>query len=185
MTLFARLALVALAGALASTSAAAAPLSEQGKAYAGFNLGKSEHTFSYGAPDKSDLAWKLYGGYQFTDTFGVEAGYVAHGEVSTGWEGRSKASTLYVAGTATVPLSAQFALIGKLGVADNRHKGSYPGWSGPTTVKASPMAGVGVTYAFAPSLTGVVEFEHFGKIYGRDSINAKASTLSVGVRKSF
>lgn len=182
MKLFARLRLIAL------TSLILGSVPAHAETYFGMNIGKSEHKFSSGSDNDTDLAWKLYGGYKVNQTFGVEAGYVAHGTVELDWaEGGlgSKAATLYVAGTATVPLSGQFSLIGKLGLADNRHKWSDPRYSNPTTTNTTAMAGIGLSYAFSPSMSGVVEYEDFGKVFNEHNFEIKARTLSVGLRKSF
>lgn len=175
---------------LALTTIVLAPLA-QAENYVGLSIGRSKQEFNSNLKlDDTEASWKLYGGYNFTRNFGFEAGYVAHGSADERWpEGwmRSKGRSTYVAGTATLHLSEQFSLTGKLGVADNRTKFIYSayGYTG-TFANTHGMAGVGVSWKLAPSLSAVAEYEHFGKLYrGYGGQNIKASSLSIGVRKSF
>lgn len=158
----------------------------QAENYVGLNVGRSEQQFNT-APKFDDhaAAWKLYGGYNFTRNIGVEAGFAAHGKAELGYA-TSRASSLYVAATATLPLTEQFSLSGKVGVADNRTKFDYVEFGNTGTyAQAHGMAGVGASYKFAPSLSAVVEYEHFGKAVRQYGYNMKLNTVSVGVRKSF
>lgn len=176
--------------ALTAAFAAAVPFTAHAENYVGLSVGKSEQKLSAGEFkfDKRDTAWKVYGGHKFNETFGVEAGFVSHGEVRrtiAAGEWNSDASTVYVAATATLPLAGGFSLTGKLGIADNRQKYGSGGWESPTSVTTKAMAGVGASYKFTPTVSGVVEYEHFGKVYNYYGTSIKANTLSLGVRKSF
>jgi OmpA-OmpF porin, OOP family len=67
---------------------------------------------------------KIYGGYQLTENFGVQAGYVRMHEIN---QNSGSGATLvtqtatghsaYVAGTARLPLGQSFALTGKVGIS--------------------------------------------------------------------
>ena len=77
-----------------------------------------------GASDKSSAtAYKLYGGYQFTPNWGLEAGYndlgnkysVAGSLGGTPYNATYKMDNWYVAATGTLPLQGGFSLLGKIG----------------------------------------------------------------------
>jgi OOP family OmpA-OmpF porin len=131
--------IIALVGLLTSSVAAF------GEFYAGASVGQSDakdvcddrgelNGFGItGSCDDTDTAWKLFGGYQFTQrgegfaTGGVEFGYVDAGEFNaegtaqvTGapaapFNAKAEAWALYLALTATVPLADKFGLFGKVG----------------------------------------------------------------------
>ena len=54
-----------------------------------------------------DGAWKLFGGYQFNDMFGLEGNYTSFGEDVTG---------MALAGVAAMPVGEQLEVFGKAGV---------------------------------------------------------------------
>lgn len=169
------------------------PLAAYAENYAGASIGRSEHKFDWTDDDASATSFKLYGGHNFTRNFGVEAGYAAHGKwsMTNGDFGAStRVASLYVAATATLPVTEQFSLTGKLGVADNRMKyrnshAGQAGYTSPTYTRTHAMAGIGASYAFAPGLAGVVEYEHFGKTSTGGGNHMKVHSLSLGLRKSF
>lgn len=170
--------------ALAAAAAFSPVLAQAQQSYVGVNVGRAElkTEFAQFGNEETDTRYKVYGGYQFNPTFGVEAGHVWLGEVVTPLSGiinTSRARALYAAGTATFPVAPQFAVFGKLGVSHNRLK------SGDLERSDNrPFAGIGASYAFTPAIAGVVEYEHFGKL-NDDAFRAKANFLSVGLRATF
>jgi OOP family OmpA-OmpF porin len=170
---------VFLAGAIAAAFVAM-PASAQW--YVGGGVGSSKVTGADGtAPtippltltgaDSSKASIKVYGGYQFTPNWGVEAQYADLGSRDFGIRngagallatGSLKASQFSVAGTGTLPLSNNFSLFGKLGISSNHGKISAVGVSDSGS-KTSPLIGVGVTYNFSPKLAVRFEYEDFGK----------------------
>ena len=177
-------ALIVAAG-LSSFSAQAA------ETYTGVNVGRSEQKLSIPfarSAKESDTAVKLYTGLQFDKTFGVEAGYAHHGEAAfTRSDVRmsTKPQSFYVAGTATLPLGHQFSLFGKAGATYNRVKFSSTGLQDGKESKTSALVGIGAAYAFTANISGVVEYENFGKLVDDHGTTLKANMISVGVRSSF
>lgn len=169
--------------ALAATAALSPVLAQAQQSYVGVNVGRSELK-TEAAPfgnEETDTGYKVYGGYQFNQTFGVEAGHVWLGEVVTPLSGlinTTRARALYAAGTATFPVAPQFALFGKLGISHNRLK------SGVDRSDNRAFAGIGASYAFTPAIAGVIEYEHFGKL-NDDAFRVKANFLSAGIRATF
>ncbi len=170
-----------------------APLAAQAQsAYAGASLGgigldidsndKTSNGHNYGT--------KLYGGYQLNPTFGVEAGYAVLGKHDASVNGvdgaHIKPAALYVAATATLPVSEQFAVFGKVGVSANRTTLELPGGKQERNYRNnSPMFGIGASYNFTPTLALVAEYEHFGKVQSADQTTIKAQMLSAGLRYKF
>ena len=196
--------LAALLLGATSLAAHAADAEQDTRFYAGGAIGRSSFSLSNvgGAPvpwggeknSKSGTAYKLYGGYRLTETFGVEAGYARLGRVSQ-WTSVRGISTLqngsgnvfYAAATARLPLGDAFALNGRLGVARGRISGgdSNNNWM-PVNQRISGsstglMAGFGAEYRMTKNLSVTADYDYFGKL----SKQAKGGMLTVGLRANF
>ena len=167
---------VFLAGAIAAAFVAM-PASAQW--YVGGGVGSSKINGADGVvtplmitgADSNKASVKIYGGYQFTPNWGVEAQYADLGnrdfairnlagvQLATG---SLKATQFSIAGTGTLPLSSNFSLFGKLGISSNHGKIAAVGVADRGT-KTSPLVGVGVAYNFNPKLAVRLEYEDFGK----------------------
>ena len=176
--------------ALASTFMATSAFAQ---GYIGFGLGSSNSrgaNSSVGAvtvtgADSSKGSAKIYGGFQFTPNWGLEAQYTDLGNRSYTVNnagvittGNARSSQYSLAGTGTLPIAQSFALIGKLGVSANRAN-----FSGSNN-KTSLMAGVGVSYSITPRLAVRLEYEDFGKFsdgngLGGGSIRATNTSLNL------
>ncbi|MFM9436576.1 OmpA-OmpF porin, OOP family [Janthinobacterium sp. CG_23.3] len=181
------LSIALLAAALTIPFAAQAQSAYAGASVGGVGLNIDSHDKTSSG---NNFGGKLYGGYQFNPTFGVEAGYAILGDHDASVNGVDGAhimpSALYVAGTATMPVSEQFSVFGKVGVTANRNRFELPG--GIQTLKYrnnSPLFGVGASYNFTPTLALVAEYEHFGKVQSADRTTIKAQMLSAGLRYKF
>ncbi len=194
------LATALLLGAASSAANAAGPRQDSG-VYAGGSIGRSSYSLSSSnrAPvpwggeksSKSGTAYKLYGGYRFTETFGVEAGYARLGRVSQ-WSSNGAYSRLqsgtgqvfYAAATARLPLGESFALNGRLGVARGRISGDN-NWALPSQrISGSStglMAGIGAEYRVTRNLSITADYDYFGKL----SKQAKGGMVTVGLKASF
>ena len=92
--------------------------------YAGLGAGRThadiDNAGIAGSTDKEDNAWKAFGGYQFNQNFAVEGGYVDLGKASvngaTG-SGTTDSNTWHAGVVGSLPVTPQFALTGKLGIA--------------------------------------------------------------------
>lgn len=175
-------------------AALAAPLAAHAEgAYIGGNVGRAEQKVEidgFSAKDH-DTAYKVYGGYNYTKNFGVEVGAADLREAEKSASGAriaSKARSLYVAATGTLPLNDQFALIGKVGAAYNHVKvsASALGYSeSGSDNHASPYASVGAAFVLNKNVSFVAEYEYFGKIAKDGDAHIKANLVSAGVRYSF
>jgi OOP family OmpA-OmpF porin len=180
-----KIATFAVAAALSST-AFGAQFGTPGESgfYGGLGVGAAKSDVNAGpiggAKDDKDTAWKAFGGYQFNRYFGVEAGYIDLGKSSiVGPAGAasfdSQAWQASVVGS--VPLSSQFALTGKLGIA--RTDTDTVGNIGATPVVASdhntdPTYGLGLRYDINKSLGVRGEWERFrsgGGSFGKSDVD--------------
>lgn len=110
-------ALVVLAATAALSPFAARAQTAQQGAYVGGSLGQGRWMDSAAGVTggRTDLSGKVYGGYQFTPNFALEAGGVALGE-SNRADGSIKGSATFVDAVGTLPLTPKWSAIGRAGV---------------------------------------------------------------------
>jgi OmpA-OmpF porin, OOP family len=155
----------AVAGALVAGHASAQMSSSNMSApqmYVGAGVGSVKN-------DNREDSWKLYAGYQFDRTWGMEVAYNDLGQ----YRG-ADIESWSLAGTGTIPLNESWALMAKLGATSNRS--DFAGGGNHTTL----LAGVGVSYSFTKNIGVRLEYEDFGKLAdtGNDS-RGKNVALSV------
>ena len=193
--------LAALWMGTASAGAHAAPPEQDTRIYIGAGIGRSSFSLpSSNAPvpwggekgSKAGTAYKMYGGYRFTEHFGVEGGYARLGSVSQ-WASFGGLSTLqkgssqvfYAAATAHLPLGESFALNGRLGVAHGKVSGGDNRLLLPNQSIAGSatglMAGFGAEYRVSRNVSLTADYDYFGKL----SKQAKGGMLTVGLRANF
>ncbi len=134
---------------------------------------------------------KIYGGYQLTENFGVQAGHVRMSDLkqNTGTGATLVKQTAtghgtYVAGTARLPLGQSFPLMGKVGVSFGKVTYASPPTDAtnlPPGSKTSLLVGAGAEYVLNHNMPFSVELEGYGKI----SNQVKGNTLTVGSRFIF
>jgi len=108
--------------------------------YGGLGIGRSDSNLG-GAIDSTDTAWKAFGGYQINRYIAVEGGYIDLGRASTaGASFDSKAWQASAVGS--LPITQQFALTGKLGIAQTETDVSGSG----TDHNTDPTYGLGLRY---------------------------------------
>jgi OOP family OmpA-OmpF porin len=151
---------VALSAAFVAAPAAA-------QSYVGGGIGRSD-------TDTGENSWKVYGGYQFSPTWGVEGAYTDLGKYRT-----EDVESWSLAGTATLPMGQRWHLLAKLGVARNNADAS-------SDKKSSTLVGVGVGVAMSPTFGLRLEYEDYGKmgVTGLGTEN-KASNVSLSAKFSF
>jgi OOP family OmpA-OmpF porin len=85
--------------------------------------------------DERDTAYKVFGGYQFTPNFGLEAGYFDLGQfglAATTTPAGTLDGQVHVKGfnldlVGTMPLSDRFSVLGRIGALSARSRDSYSG----------------------------------------------------------
>jgi len=164
--------------------------------YIGADVGHADVKVSsdyYGSTTKGHTAYKLYGGYDFNQYFGLEAGYVDFGKIDMGYIDESlqaKSQAIYFAAVGTLPLNDQFSLYAKAGISANRVKVDWSFYDGSgsgsyTKNNTSALLGLGAAYHFSKNLSVVAEYDDFGKIEKEDGAHAKANIASLGIRYNF
>ena len=184
-----------MAAAIAA-SFVAAPVFAQG--YVGLGVGSSslsnadgtENGTTYSGGNASKTSMKIFGGYQITPMWGIEAQYSDLGkrtytETSNNTQYRNdfNASQFSVAATGTLPLGSDFALIGKLGASANSIK-----FSDGKESTIGLLFGIGASYKLTPAIAIRAEYEDFGKFSKNSGNNGKAikgNNFSVGMQYSF
>ena len=128
--------------------------------------------------DRTSTGGKIYGGYQFTPNFGLEAGYARLGKFGTD-AGDVKGDGYYLDGVGTLPLGNNFSLLGRLGAFRGKLKSDLAGSDSGTSYKV----GAGVQYDFDKNLGLRGEWER----YRFDALGTKSNTdlYSVGVNYKF
>jgi len=192
---------VFLAGAIAAAFVAM-PASAQW--YIGGGVGSSKINGADGTvtplkitgADSNKASVKIFGGYQLTPNWGVEAQYADLGnrdfairnlagvQLATG---SLKATQFSIAGTGTLPLSSNFSLFGKLGISSNHGKIAAVGVADRGS-KTSPLVGVGIAYNFNPKLAVRLEYEDFGKFSNDGGANGgaiRANNFGLSLRYAF
>jgi OOP family OmpA-OmpF porin len=142
--------------------------------------------------DRSDTAWKLFGGYLFHPNFGVELDIRDHGEASlTGTVGGASQSGrfstesvgLYALATAREGGLSGFA---KLGLATTRARGvddlAALGTSNKET-HTRPAVGLGLAWDFTQRVSARLEFERVRVKFG--SAHRDVDLFSAGVLTRF
>ncbi len=151
---------ILLAAALAASCGLA---SAQG--YAGALIGMSQ--FSVDCPvascDKSDTAFKIYGGYEVADGIAVEVGYTDFGTLGVGTTGKIEASVLSVVGAFRFPLSADLTGVGRLGLGYVSANSDV----GPSEDATNLYAGLGLEYAASKDfkIVGTFDLADNGDVY--------------------
>ncbi|WP_167079696.1 porin family protein [Massilia aquatica] len=176
--------------ALALLAVASLPLAAHAEgSYIGGGVGRAEHKVavnSIGSYKDSDVAIKIFTGYNFDKNFGIEAGYSDLGEIEAGNTGISvKGRSFYAAGTATLALNEKLSLTGKLGVAKNRARMNLPGGDLKDT-KTDTLLSVSAAYEVTKNLAAYVEIENYGNMaQPKGGGSLKVKVISTGLRFSF
>ena len=157
--------------------------------YVGFNAGRTSADFD-DAPattppaavtltgeDDREVGYKLYGGYQFHRNFAVEGGFFDLGRFDYRYAGapgtiagstRLRGLNLDLVGI--MPFSDRFSAFARLGAAYTRARsdigttGAFLGAGSRRENSWGPKFGLGLEYAFTPSLAVRAEWERYNRI---------------------
>lgn len=166
--------------AFAAAALTAAPVFAQG--YVGVGFGSSKisgfDVAGVSGGNTSKGLVKIYGGYQFTPNWGLEAQYSDLGKRDLTQNGALAASfsssQFSIAGTGTLPLSSGFSLLGKLGASGNRVSGSANLGSANST---GLLIGIGAAYNITPALSVRLEYEDFGTMAKLTNAGVAGNTI--------
>jgi OOP family OmpA-OmpF porin len=153
--------------------------------YGGLGLGESRADSNRGLTDDKDNVWKLFAGYQFNRYIAIEGGYADIGKFSASIPSGSASfdtKLLQVSAVGSLPLTTQWALTGKLGMA--RTDTDISGNVGGTPVASSdrdtnPTYGVGVRYDFNRTFGLRGEWERFETGGGSVAGNSDVDVFSI------
>ena len=155
-------------------------------------------TLSAGEGDKRLNEWKVYGRYQFTETWGAELNYSDWGKRTTPGavaatpvpENAARGSKLNLAATGTVPLTQNLSLYGKLGYGRNEITGAAYCLSaacGPLGGARSDgtHAGVGLRYSFSDNWGLRLDYENVNSLNPPNALPAKGDSWSARIKYTF
>jgi OOP family OmpA-OmpF porin len=183
---------IAAAVLVLSGLVAASQASAQGF-YVGGSVGQSDiddnittGLITSGTVDGTDTGYKLFGGYQFNQHFGLELAYVNLGKASysgsfggapvTG--GKVETSGINFSAVGTLPLNPSFALFGKVGMFAWEAKASDVTNGAPfsaTNDGTDVSYGIGASFNITKNISARAEWERF-KLDSSD-----ADLLSIGI----
>lgn len=149
--------------------------------YFGGTIGPAEgSSYCSGATncEDKDSAWKLFGGYRFTDRLSAEGSYVVLGDLHKNGE-NSDISVIAAHGVASIPLTEKFDVFGKLGVmrwSSDNTDGGQDGFS--------VAYGVGAKMHLSETTNLRAEWEKYPGIETSSSEDTDVDMLSVGVELS-
>jgi OOP family OmpA-OmpF porin len=206
------LCLLSLAG-LGSFSALNASAQVEGHFYGGIGMGQAQSkidvdrinanllsatpslTTTSMTRSESDASYKVFGGYQFSPYWGVEAGYFSLGQFGfnstttpTGsLDGRIKLDGVNVDLVGTMPINDQLSLLGRVGAHNARARDTFTGTGNvvvtdpnPQKTQTNSTAGFGFAYQFSPSMTLRGELERYrinDAVGNRGDINVASLSL--------
>jgi opacity protein-like surface antigen len=178
--IFALIAGVAAVGAAQAQTTNTAP-----RAYVGVGVATADSITVGGY--KADA--KIFGGYEFNQNVGIEAGYTNFGSTDfsrsangQSVSGSTKGYGTYIAGKYNLPINEQFSAYGKLGLAYSERKYSNSLGMNYNDHDTGAYAGLGVQYNVKQNVALTAEYERYGK--KKDS-GAKANVWTVGVKYGF
>ncbi len=183
-----------IAAMIAAAATMSAAHAQQGP-YVGVAAANSDHAFKIGGASNVDAAGfkpslKVFGGYDFTPTFGMEAGYTDLRRAdhtfnigTTSGRATSDGKRAYLAGKGTMPVNEAFSVYGKLGAGYSKAElsSTTPGISRADS-KTELYAGVGGQYKLSEKVALTLEYERYGK---SKDYGVKADAISVGAKYSF
>ena len=126
--------------------------------------------------DNRSNGGKLFGGYQLTPNFAVEAGYFDLGRFSYGsnttplgsFNGSTRVNGLNLDLVGTAPVSDRFSVFGRVGAAYAQNRGSFASTgfvplnlSNPRRNDTNLKVGLGVQYAITEALSVRAEIERY------------------------
>ena len=139
---------------------------------------------------------KVFGGYEFDKTWGIEAGYADFGNTSANYVLGARPGAIkiggnlfYAAGKGSYALDQNFSLFGKVGLARSRADLTATGIAAgnSSATKTGLYFGGGLTYQLSKNAGLILELERFGKnAIGNSTADVvSATTASASVKFNF
>lgn len=185
--------IVALIASAAAMSAAQAQTTAAPRGYVGAGIASADHDFKMSGATNVDTeghkaSGKLFGGYDFNQNWGVEAGYtdfrksdVNYSIGSVNNRGETDGRALYLAAKATLPVNEQFSVYGKLGATRIKNELEVVNAS-ISRSKTEAYGAVGAEYKLNGNVSLIGEYERYGK---SKDFGAKADVLTIGAKYAF
>lgn len=134
----------------------------------------------------------VFAGYALSQNWALEGGYrgatgATEFDLATGYQLKARTSAAYLAARGNWKLSDDWALFGKVGVAQGRAKFSVSGKDAPAAEsvhKTGAYLSIGVSYLLAKDVALQLELEHTDKLK-REGLTAKMDRFSLGLRVGF
>jgi opacity protein-like surface antigen len=134
----------------------------------------------------------VFAGYVLSPSWALEAGYRGIGDeqsfaLAQGYEMKTHARMGYLAARNTWQLNEDWALYGKLGVAQGRFKAGVEGKGAPpaeTVTKNGLYLGLGAAYTLTKDVSLQLELEHTDKLK-QQGLSTSMDRVSLGVRVGF
>lgn len=182
---------------LVSTVAMSAAHAQQTapRAYLGIGIAGADHDFRQSGATNIDTegykaSAKLFGGYYFNQTWGVEAGYTDFRKSDVNYSigganlrGETEGHSAYLAAKATMPVNEQFSVYGKLGAARNKSElNMVNAAQSISRSKTEAYGALGAQYQLSQDIALIAEYERYGK---RKDFGQKADVLTIGAKYSF
>lgn len=177
---------IVIAGLLSAFIATPAFADDTGRYYVAADFGSAKYSNMPGWSNPDVI--RISGGLHLSPMFAVEMGYSMFGDSNTTdptyVPATTSASSFQIAAVGSLPLSSQFDLIGKLGLANNYEdysdaSGRYGSWS-----QSDFLIGFGAELHVNSQVSVRVLYEDYGK-FDNFYPPMKASSISVGVAYNF
>lgn len=186
--------IVALIASAAAMSAAQAQTTAP-RAYIGAGVASADHEFKRSGATNIDTegykaSGKIFGGYDFNQNWGVEAGYTDFRKADVNYRiggvtqrGESEGHAVYLAAKATLPVNEQFSVYGKLGAARTKSELEMINASqNMSRSKTEAYGALGVEYKLNQNVSLVGEYERYGK---SKDFGAEADVWTIGAKYAF
>lgn len=183
-------ALITAAAAMSAAQAQTTPRSYVGGSVVTADRSDTVPGASSSSEGKYKAGAKLYGGYEFNQTWGIEAGYTDFGKKNQGYTlngvngtAKTEGNSTYLAAKATAPLNERVSVYGKAGVArNNRELTATNAVLNQDVTKTEAYGAVGMQYNVNEQVALTAEYERYGK---KRDFGVKPDAWTVGARYSF
>lgn len=176
---------IVIATLLSAFIATPALADNAGKYYVAGDFGSA--TYSNMSPFPNPGVFRIAGGIHISPALAFEVGYSVFGDSTYTIFGNSatvSASSFQIAAVGSLPLSPQFGLIGKLGIANNSASGTNTLGVSASTSQTDLLIGVGAQLHVNPQVSVRVLYDSYGK-FENYSNPMMATSFSVGVAYNF